>query len=311
LEDKILRDLLNKRSGQKITSFIIFTIFSQEEGIMTLHKEIPLIGAAEQMEYLFQKGIYQGRKQSKDCLEQLKYLMRQTFSQFESNRNEFHGVVVKFVRVPVYETNTKGLKEYINDLGLLPKVVKLNFSNIKDNEDLEELFEIYKLPTERYARIFLNAKGKLHTQKREYLFDPSFEGMAESFLKEKKALDRWEKDYQKVLHQMENCTILKQSQTLKCSYGTVKLVNKDVEYDVESIYDDFGAKFLLDYGQISMEKLEEYITRKFISPKEVNNFRKQIDIQLRFVVMDLESERRSMEYLYKSMMEKSQIRRFA
>lgn len=278
---------------------------------MKASKELPIIGAAEKMEYLFQSGIYQRRKNSKDCLQQLKYLMRQTVNEFETNRNEFYGVVAKFIRVPVYETDFRGLKEFINDLGLLPKVVNLKYSHLKEDEDLEEVLDSFKLPSEPYVQLFLNSKGKHQTIKREYLFDPSFEGMAVAFLNEKKEYERSEQEYQNILQQMKNCPLLKHSISLKCNYGTVKLMKREIEYDVESIYNEFGAKFLLDYGQISMEGLEYYVTNGFLSHKEINTFRKQVDIQVKFVVMDLETERKSMEYIYNKKMTNAQIRRFA
>ncbi|MCM3164513.1 hypothetical protein [Metabacillus litoralis] len=62
---------------------------------MSKNEELQLIGAAKLMEDLFLNGIYQRRKSSKEFLDQLKHTMRKTFSNYETRRNEFHGIVAK------------------------------------------------------------------------------------------------------------------------------------------------------------------------------------------------------------------------
>ncbi|MCM3164514.1 hypothetical protein [Metabacillus litoralis] len=135
--------------------------------------------------------------------------------------------------------------------------------------------------------------------------------MAELFKSEKKNFDRLEEKYRNTLLDIEKCPMLKQAGTLKCNYGTIKLREKDVVYDVESIFKEFGSHFLLEYGQISMEKVEEYIIKGFLSNKEIEKFRKLVDIPLKFFVMDIETERKSMETYQYISMQKAQAKRYA
>ncbi|PGT84640.1 MULTISPECIES: hypothetical protein [Bacillaceae] len=278
---------------------------------MSKNEEFQLIGAAKLMEDLFLNGIYQRRKSSKEFLDQLKHTMRKTFSNYETRRNEFHGIVAKFVRDPIYKTDTISFKGLLNDIGILHKVVKLNYSFIKDDEDLVDLLADYSYPKEFFAQIYLNKKGKNEVDKREFLFDTSLEGIAELFKSEKRNIDRLEEKYRNTLLDIEKCPMLKQAGTLKCNYGTIKLREKDVVYDVESIFKEFGSHFLLEYGQISMEKVEEYIIKGFLSYKEIEKYRKLVDIPLKFFVMDIETERKSMETYQYISMQKAQAKRYA
>lgn len=271
-----------------------------------------LIGASQLMEEVFESGLYREMKTAENKLDRIKGAIKKQFEDGESRRYELpHDVVAKFVPSPVYETDEEGLKEFLDDYGVLPQTVSLKAKTFKEEPEILEELALFQKPAQYFAQFYLNSKGKAHIDKEEYNFGDNLNQLAMQFLQQKSCFEHSQERYKDIMRKIESCPFLRQSRTVKSTYGTCKLREKDIEFHTKSVYEELGSDFLVKYGQVSMKTLEEYISRGFFSSKDIQKFRRMKDIRLRFVVMDKESETKISEFFHQQMMRKSQARRYA
>ncbi|OIJ09433.1 hypothetical protein BKP35_16395 [Anaerobacillus arseniciselenatis] len=270
-----------------------------------------VIGAAKMMEDVFESGLYKEMKTADNKLETIKKTLKQQFEDGDLKRYELpHNLIAKFVSVPIYETDEEGLKEFLDDYGLLPQTVSLKEKSIKGADILAQL-KAFQKPKEYFAQFYLNKEGKKHLDKEEYTFIEDIDHLASEFLNQKTLFEDRQMSYNKIMEKITKCPFLRQSLTLKSTYGTCKLRNKEIEFYNNSIYDHFGNEFLMKYGKVSMKTIDDFIAKGYFSPTEIKSFRKIKDISLRFVVMEKDSEIKQSEFFHQQMIRRSQIRRFA
>lgn len=280
--------------------------------MITNSSEHKSIGAALIMEDLFETGLYQKRTVLNKRKDAIKEEVKNRLLNSDHKRHEFHGVVAKFQPVPVYETDQQGLMEYLDDYGLLPLVTKFDQSKIKQNEQVFRLINQYLVKKEYYAQFYLNKIGKSMLDETEHDYQQyPLESLSFAFLETKAMSEAVEREYQKKLAEIATCPFLRQAESLKSSFGTVKLREKGIEYANDAIYTEYGSDLFFDYGKIHMQTLEDFLYQGIVSKKEINQFRKVVDIQMRFILMDLESERKAAEFFQKEQNRKAQMLRFA
>ncbi len=290
---------------KEVTKMIIEKITDKE-------KEPILIGAARLMEDVFESGLYRKMKTADKKLEDIKMTIRKQYKDGESKRYELpHNLVAKFIPNPTYETDEIGLKMYLDDYGLLPQTISIKANSFKEEPDLLDSLRPFLKPVEYFAQFYLNKAGKAHIDKEEYLYSGNIEELALRFIEEKTSLKESKTIYKKIMKKIQSCPILRQSQAVKSTYGTCKLRKKEMEYHVNSLYNEYGSDFLLKHGQISMKNIEEFIAKGYFSSKDIQQFRKLVAIDLRFVIMDKDTEVKTMEFFHNQTMRKAQMRRFA
>ncbi|EFV75001.1 MULTISPECIES: hypothetical protein [Cytobacillus] len=284
----------------------------KKTNILNNENDLVLIGAARLMEDIFESGLYRGMKTVEKKLDCIKKTIRKQFENGESKRYELpHDVIVKFVPSPVYETDELGLKEFLNDYGLLPQLITLKAKTFKDEPDILVELTPFQEPMKFFAQFYLNSKGKLHLDNEEYFYEDSIELLAINFLKEKSSFENDQKKYKKIMGEISACPFLRQSRTLKSTYGTCRLRSKDVEFNTQSVYNELGSEFLINYGQVSLKSLEDFIAKGYFSSRDIMKFRKVIDIKLRCVVMEKDKEIKQSEFFHQQIMRKTNLRRFA
>lgn len=273
----------------------------------TVNAKPVLVGASKLMEDIFDSGLYRNMKTAENKLDTIKGTIRKLFESGESKRYDLpHNLVAKFVPTPVYETDEAGLKEFLDDLGILAKTVTLKAKAFKDEPVTLELLQPFRKPMEYFAQFYLNNNGKQHIDKEEYDFNGSLEHLVINFKQQKSCLESNQSRYKEIMRKIGDCPFLRQSRSVKTSYGTCKLREKDIEFYTDSIYKQFGNEFLIEHGQISMKSIDSYIEKGYFSPREIQNYRKIIDINLRFVVMDQASEQKQAEFFHQQLLRKAQ-----
>jgi hypothetical protein len=278
----------------------------------TVNEKPVLVGAAKLMEDVFESGLYREMKTAENKLDTIKGTLRKKFKDGESKRYELsHNLVAKFVPSPVYETDEVGLKEFLDDLGILTKTVTLKAKVFKEEPATLELLKPFRKPIEYFAQFYLNNNGKQHIDKEEYDFNGSLEHLVINFKQQKSCLERKQSRYKEIMRKIGDCPFLRQSRSVKSNYGTCKLREKDIEFYTDSIYKQLGNDFLIKHGQVSMKLIDSYIEKGYFSPKEIQSYRKIIDINLRFVVMDQTSEQKQAEFFHQQLQRKAQKRQFA
>jgi hypothetical protein len=276
-------------------------------------KQPILIGASLFMEEVFQSGLYREMKTAENKLDTIKGTMKKILINGESKRYELpHNLTAKFVPFPKYETDEKGLKEFLDDYGVLPlTVTSLNTKTLKEEPEVLEELTSFQKPIEYYAKINLNSKGKTHLDREEYYFKEDLNSLSIHFIQQKSLLDNCKMSYKNYIKKIEACPFFQLSKSVKSSYGSCTYSKKKVEYDINSIYTELGNHFLIEYGQVSMESIDEFIANGYFSSKDIQKFRKMVDLNLRFVVMDKDSEIKQSEFFQQRLMRNAQKRRFA
>lgn len=271
-----------------------------------------LIGASLLMEEVFESGLYREMKTAENKLNSIKGTMKKLLIDGESKRYELpHNVIAKFVPFPTYETDELGLKEFLDDYGVLPQAVSLKAKIFKEDPALHEELTPFQKPIEYFAQFYLNNNGKTHLDKEIYTYEEELRLLSSHFLQQKSRFDNSEQRYKHIMKQIESCPFLHLSKSVKTSYGSCKLRTKEVEYDTTSVYSEFGSTFLIEYGQVSMKLIDDFIAKGYFSPNDIQQFRKMVDLDLRFVVMDKESEIKQSEFFHQQLMRNAQMRRFA
>ncbi|MFT0141336.1 hypothetical protein ACEK07_64475 [Alcanivoracaceae bacterium MT1] len=283
-----------------------------KENILTGNDIPVLIGAAQLMEDVFKSGLYRELKTATNKLETIKETIRHQIESGDTRRYELpNNVIAKFVPFPIYNTDEVGLKEYLYDLGILPHTTTLTKKSFKEEPNLLDELIPYQYPTEYFAQFYLNKLGKLHIDKEDYSYSNDLHELSLHFLEQSTILDNRKRLYENIMLKIKNCPFLLQSKVLKSSYGTCKLREKETRYDTHSICLEYGVDFLMNYGQVSFQSVENFSTMGYFNLSEIRQFRKLIDIQLRFVVMDKEKDIKQSEYFQHQLMRKAQLLRYA
>jgi len=271
-------------------------------------KKIVIRGAAKTMQRLCKSGFYKRMKQLENRVEQLKEVLR---TRRDHKRSEFPsiGVICKYQAYNVYETNKLGLNDFLNDLGILPVVVKIDNQMLLEHPDVISIIEKYQNPVERYMRFTPNKLGKVETEQLETDYLEDIE-IAKMWLISKKQLDKLQEEYEKHKESMGRSRLLKKERKLPCAFGTVSLIDKRPTFNIEKMYEELGAGFLMQYAKADMQLLDEFMVMGFLNAKEINCFRKIIGVELRFLVTDKETEDRQFRY-FQSRLRRSSKNRIA
>lgn len=252
-------------------------------------KELEVVGAAQLMENLYSSGLYQEYKKLDYQIGMVKSELKRKLN--DHKRTEFSdlGIVAKWQKDYKYEIQEEELKEYLNDLGILAHCVTIDFSRIDDEEKVGFIKEKFRNPKKYYVRITPNKLGRV--EKEEIDFSPlQPKQLVVVWQRNKRELDELELHIEIEKRKMYTCSILEKERKLKSNFGSVSLIEKKLTLNMDALYHHMGEGFLLSYGKPNMAKIEEYVQKGFITPKELDEFRVVRDIQSKFIVTTLEKE---------------------
>lgn len=252
---------------------------------MTLVKDgLGIVGAGLLMEELFKNKVYQTYSKAKDAAKAAKDEMKKRIS-LDQGRMLFEKqkVIARYIRDVTYEYDVEGLNEFLWDIGILSEVARF--------EDVIELVDFRK-PVEHYTKFNLGKLGK--TKKEVYdLRDLSDDELVEFWLKEKEEETKLEAQIDEVKEKMLNDSTLTSlpegKRKLLCSYGSVSLLDKKRTHYVDQIIKKFGHDFVIQNSKPSMSEIETFITKGYLTHKDLDQFRTLIDVQFKFVMITAES----------------------
>lgn len=250
-----------------------------------------LQGAALIMERLYETGIYPMCKQAEAHTKLLSQSIKEHFYPDEMRR-EFKdiGIVAKYTRMPVYETDWVGLMEYLSDLGILIPLLQVDEQKLEELPNVHQtIMEHFVNPIEHYIKLNPNKQGRVEKTPIDVV-DLTPPQLAQMWLETKRKHSTALELVEQAKKNMMQCPLLKNTRNMKCNFGSVSLLDLVPTFNTEGIIQEFGVELLMKIGKISMSDLDEYIQKGFISPNEIKRFRSTQDIQLRFVVQELESE---------------------
>ncbi|WP_214483806.1 hypothetical protein [Bacillus sp. SM2101] len=270
-----------------------------------------LLTARELFENFYRSGKYPLLSQTEKKLKIVKSSMKKELESGEIKKYEYPeiNVVAKFVSRGVYEVDQSALNEYLHDIGLFIPTVKLDYQKLKKAGMLEKVEGFVKyIP--RFVVPSLNKKGKL-PDLNFHVNGFGVEQMARNFSYLNRIYKSVEVQYELIKQKMEKCPELiwyterkKKDKKLvyRNEYGSLRLKNNDPIYDIDSTVDHFGLDWLLAYGRLKNRIVDRFIQKGTITKKDLDKFKRLVDIQLSFVVMPLDIEQQSMEFLHEKRM---------
>ncbi|MFT9486781.1 MAG: hypothetical protein ACH0QD_05375 [Tepidibacillus sp.] len=283
-------------------------------------KEIEVIGAGKIMEDLYLSGTYQAMKKTESIVDSIKESIKSKIPEDAMKMAINNGsVIAKYSRVNVYETDHKGLAEYLNDIGLLPFVARIDDSILKENPSITELLLPYRLKDEFYTKMTPNKNGRVALEEISY-DNYTLEQLGVLWTTEKANFEMYNSKVEVAKREMLRC-MLKEAETKKLldnegsilkhtsNFGSVSLMKNKPKYDIEKIYGELGSDFIIENGKIDMGSLDLFVERGFISPSEIKSFRRIVDIQVRFSVMDQKAEQRQFEFFHNKLMRATEAMR--
>ncbi|MBE7123433.1 hypothetical protein [Bacillus cereus] len=196
-------------------------------------------------------------------------------------------VIAEFVRDNEYETDYVGLNEYLYYKGLLVLTNKLDDSILPmDTIHLES----YKLPKTYFIRPNLNKLGKVKKEDFEGFGTLDFE--LDYFCTHKEIYDSLEKSYERTKSLILECPVLREKRKVLFKYGSLSLIKNKQLYNVQQLFNDGQIDLLINYSRPSSEKLEELMLNGSIQQKEIKQFKKLVDVKLKFVLTTPDSKER-------------------
>ena len=264
-------------------------------------------------ESFIEKGTYQKMKEKENFLKQSKAYLREIFEPSAEKRHEFkNGMVAKFVSKNVYETNHSSLIEelfcYLSPEFVFP-LIKLDDKQLKEQNLLEELIP-FQLPPKYYVRPTLNKVGKSKIIIVDYLFGgQTEEELMEEIRNTNDELKLIKDEYNSLLKsQIINCPVLRDKKKVSTKYGSISLIQKKPEWNLEHLYKKYGEDIFIQYGNVQTGMLEEMVLQGAIPYELIKQHRKVVDVQLDFVVMRIEDEERLYSLYHRRKMAAAQKR---
>ncbi|WP_129691046.1 hypothetical protein [Gottfriedia acidiceleris] len=249
---------------------------------------------------LLEQGIFQEYKEAEKHLKIIKEEFRNRLNTYEGSRFEFikHNLVAKFTRRKKYHyTDQVALNDYLHNIGILPAVIKISHKCIKDNPNLVKRLEPFRQKDTFYVRPTLKPEGRID------IIAPSIapfenldiDSLAVLFNRFYEIHKKMQYFYDMAKQRMIHCPILQKEKKINFKYGSLSLVKCQPVYDSNMIFNDLGAELLINYGQVSLEKLQEYILKGILSERDIDQYRIVIDILLSFHLLPLDVEQQILE----------------
>lgn len=271
----------------------------------------PVPTAADLMESFMMKGTYPTLKLYEKHLKQVKDTMKSKLLSSDERRHEFKEVnlVAKFVPKKISDIDYIGLNTYLDDLGLLAHILEIDHKRVKKEPMILEQLKAYQLEPTQYVKPSFNKLGKSLNQVPELRNEGwSVEELAFTCSTIDAKYSSYKKQYETLKEEMIKCEKLKSDKKLVNKYGSVSLINNAPLYDISSIYNEMGSDLLIEYGKPNHEQLQYFMTRGMLTKNDIEQFKTVKDIALEFVVMDLDSERRTIETFQRRQMQAAQNR---
>jgi hypothetical protein len=255
-------------------------------------------------------GSYMKLKQEEEKLYVLKKMIREEQDSLNLKRivwNEL-GVVGVFETYKIYNYNHLDLNILLQDLGVLPLI-----SFIK-SEDLtvEELEKIKHVQTRREKYIKFSPNKVWKQNYPTLLFDSNID---ETKLIEK--VDLWRDSYYKYdwlnnIWKREKLRALfspelNLSKKITFEGGTITLLEARLKYRTEKVFKLLDPESILKRATVDLDRIVEFTARGFLGNKELNNIRKVVDVQRRYLLMTIQKEQEKKDYWYSRLIRLSKL----
>lgn len=248
-----------------------------------------MLNAGEIMKYYYEAKYPHALKTAKSEKEAIKQVFEKRTPK-ETRRAEYGPLIAKRFSVPKYDTDEISLKEFLANKGVLPLVAKIS-SNKETKKELKQFIKAMEVS----VRMTPNKNGKFEVE--EFNFESlEIDELTRIWLK----ADRKEKLYtfkkEEVEKQILSCSLLKEKKKLTCEYGSVSLI-ETLSFDIDKIYRELGMGFLIEKASVTLDDLTPYVESGVLKKQEIDQFRKLIKVEERFMILHKQTEEIQMTLL--------------
>lgn len=258
-----------------------------------------------------QEGNYQELKIAEARLGHIQEILKENQKADGSSRMEWKeaGVVGKIMKYNVYQTNHIALNEHLLDLGILPVIADVD---IKELDEVQiKALKRYLVPGEPYVQFHPKKASRIDVSFVEgevaWLRDASFADQANAWKAAKGRLNVAENLYQSARVEALKSPTLRNKRKLQYDFGSFSYLEKKATCDPETVLSLFGDAVLIQCARVDSGSLEECCARGYLRRPEVNQFRKIVDVQERYVVMEIEKEKQNQEFLNRRLQRLSRL----
>lgn len=243
-----------------------------------------------------QEGHYSKKKNAEAFLKDAKNELRQLLYAYEGRRFEFKkvGMVAKYVAKEVREIDQQQLMLDLADYILedhLHHVVEMDLKKV--TEDQKEDLQQFYLPATYYVSPTLNKVGKSFMKPQEILFGGQSEVELITEIRDVSAhLKRLDAEYDLLKAEWAKDGNLIEKKKLMTTIGSLSYLANKREYNIEQILNEKSFDYFLKHGKVNLERLNEWIEMGVLDSSILKKNRTVIDIQLQFMVMTLEAEKK-------------------
>jgi hypothetical protein len=264
-------------------------------------------------EKFFENGDYSRLKRISDEIKLIKDCLRDELIKEETKRIEWRecGVVGKFRSVNRYDYNHIALNEYLFNLGILPVLSTVKETCLTKQEK-QSIFEARKVDREDIVYFIPSKLTNLGSDKAKD-FDLKINELSSVekviLWKEKMVFkENLEEEWKALLKGLSWLLKQKEKTNITSMFGTITVKSKNL-YSPISILELFGKDILIRSTRVRLEILEEYAAKGFLNMSEIKNFRKVVNVEQHFVLMELDKEERCKDWFSKRLNKLSELSR--
>lgn len=255
----------------------------------------------QDFETYVKSGGYKELKQSDLFLKEAKAHLRKELEQLPGKRHEYRSLnmVAKFVAKKIQRTDHSSIIEEMLNY-LKPEValslITLDVKQIKQDNQLNQI-AAYQEEATYYVRPYLNKAGKSYVPLRESLFGgQSNEQLIGEIKMAANAQALHKQKYTELKNRLTETTELQKIKKKKLSIGSLSLIQNTPTWDLQGIFTELGDEFISSYGKVDLARAEEWSLMGRIPQSIIKKHREIVDIQLDFIVMQLDVEEKVMQY---------------
>lgn len=258
----------------------------------------------------FQDGSYLKLKQEEEKLYLLKEMIRAEQDELNLKRMVWkeQGVIGEFETYRQYSYNHLDLNVLLLDLGILHLNTYVRSEELSE-EDMEKLKHIQV--SKKYFLRFTASKD-FREQISNSQFDPRLNHVGliekvalwrESYNMFERLNTRWKSERKGALASSD----WKISKKVTISSGMLSIIELPSRYRADTVVDILGLETVLKKARVDQNKLVEFTARGFLMKKELNNLRKVIAVNRRYLLMTIQNEMKKKEYWYTKLIKLSEL----
>lgn len=248
-------------------------------------------------EKLVTSGAYQSMKQGEAFLKEAKAHLREELFSLSGKRHEFPEInmVAKFVAKKIQRTDHEGIIEELLDY-VKPEValslLSLDQTALKKENQLAPILPFQDNDT-YYVRPYLNKAGKQYVSLHESLFGGQ---SREQLVREIKMASTFQKKmvatYDDIKARLSKQKELVEQKKVKTTVGSLSYIANKPTWDMDAVHASMGEDFIRTYGKVNLQRAEDWILTGKLPDQILKKHRELVDIQLDFIVMEMDVEGR-------------------